>query len=395
MSNDLTVKEIISSNWPNAKIVVADTSEQCIKSVISGETDGALIATYTAQKLARDDVQNRLRTDIVQSVSTELRMAVNADIDRDFYSLWAKTLLTVSAEIQDGIIEKYVDTPSMESSFTQYLFDHPFIWVLFAAAVLSSIFLAVMYTQSVKSRNRQRAISDELALALDVAKAATAVKNEFFSKMSHDIRTPLNAVLGMSQIAKYINDPTRLNEALDNISSEGKYLLTLINSILDVNQLERGSLTLNNAPFYPAKCVKSSIDLLMPMAMRTDRQLLNGKRVLLAEGNALNAEIASELMQSLGITADWAENGAIAAEKFENSTHETYFAVFMDMQMPVMDGVTATLNSRHADHGIPIIAMTANTFDADRQRCIDAGMNGYISKPIDSDSIAEALLRYI
>ena len=67
----------------------------------------------------------------------------------------------------------------------------------------------------------------------------------------------------------------------------------------------------------------------------------------------------------------------------------------MDMQMPVMDGVTATLNSRHADHGIHIIAMTTNTFDADRQRCIDAGMNGYISKPIDSDSIAEALLRYI
>ena len=69
----------------------------------------------------------------------------------------------------------------------------------------------------------------------------------------------------------------------------------------------------------------------------------------------------------------------------------------MDMQMPVMDGVAATLKirtSRHADHGIPIIAMTANTFDADKKRCIDAGMNGYISKPIDPEAIVKALMKF-
>lgn len=274
LSNDLTAKEIIAANWPDAEIITAETTEQCVKSIVSGEADGALLVTYTAQKLARDDIQNRLRTDIVQSASVELRMAVNANIDRDFYGLWSKTLLTVTNEIQDQIIENYVETPAMEYSFVQYLFDHPIIWVLFAAAVLSSVFLAVMYSQSVKSRNKQKAISDELALALDEAKAATAAKNDFFSKMSHDIRTPLNAVLGMSQIAqKYIDDPKRLNEALNSISSEGNYLLTLINSILDVNQLEYGTLELNTSPFDIAKCVKGSIDLLLPMAKKTDRQL--------------------------------------------------------------------------------------------------------------------------
>lgn len=68
--------------------------------------------------------------------------------------------------------------------------------------------------------------------------------------MSHDIRTPLNAVLGMAQIAqKYKDDPARLDGALNNISSEGNYLLVLINSILDVNQLEHSHLELNKAPF--------------------------------------------------------------------------------------------------------------------------------------------------
>lgn len=545
LSNDRTVKELVSANWPNVEVVAAETTEQCVKSVVSGEADGALLVTYTAQKLARDDVQNRLRTDIVQNASVELRMAVNADIDRDFYGLWSKTLLTVSREVQDNVIDKYVETPAAKTSFFQYIFDHPVILVLFAAIVLSMVFLAVMYMQSVKSRNKQKAISDELAQALDEAREATAAKNEFFSKMSHDIRTPLNAVLGMSQIAqKYINDPKRLNEALDSISSEGNYLLSLINSILDVNQLEYGSLELNASPFELTKCVKDSIDLLLPLAHRTDRKLsltcdcgdavvigdqgrlsqivinivsnalkyteagghieaslealpndryrfvckddgigmtedflnhitddyvraedsriskiqgtglgmsivnkltklmggtlsveselgkgsvftveiplepaspeqrnevlapehsdtdrqyLKGKRVLLAEDNVLNAEIATELMQGIGLTVDWAENGAAAVEKLESSVPDTYYAVFMDMQMPIMDGLAATLKirtSRHADHGIPIIAMTANTFDADKKRCIDAGMNGYISKPIDPEAIVKALIKF-
>lgn len=117
LSNDRTVKELVSANWPNAEVVAAETTEQCVKSVVSGEADGALLVTYIAQKLARDDVQNRLRTDIVQNVSVELRMAVNADIDRDFYGLWSKTLLTVSDEMQDNIIDKYVEMPAAKNEF--------------------------------------------------------------------------------------------------------------------------------------------------------------------------------------------------------------------------------------------------------------------------------------
>ena len=123
-----------------------------------------------------------------------------------------------------------------------------------------------------------------------------------------------------------------------------------------------------------------------------------GKRVLLAEDNALNAEIASELMQDLGLSVDWAENGAAAVEKLESSEPDTYYAVFMDMQMPVMDGVAATLKirtSRHADHGIPIIAMTANTFAEDRKRALDVGMNDHVAKPIDMNVLIPTLEKYL
>ena len=97
-----------------------------------------------------------------------------------------------------------------------------------------------------------------------------------------------------------------------------------------------------------------------------------GKRVLLAEDNALNAEIAVELLQSIGLKVDWAEDGQKAVEMFEKSAPGSYFAVFMDMQMPVMDGVEATRRIRASDrpdHDVPIFAMTANTFAADRKKC--------------------------
>lgn len=115
------------------------------------------------------------------------------------------------------------------------------------------------------------------------------------------------------------------------------------------------------------------------------------------EDNELNAEIAMELLQMTGMEIDWAENGNIAVEKFEKSAINTYFAVFMDMQMPVMNGLEATKQIRsldRSDNDILIFDMTANTFTEDRKKCEDAGMNGYISKPIDLKDIENMLMKF-
>lgn len=295
--------------------------------------------------------------------------------------------------------------------------------------------------------------------------------------MSHDIRTPLNVVLGMTQIAqKYKHDPVRLENALDSISSEGNYLLVLINSILDVNQLEHGHVELLKEAFSPSACVKNGAEILRPLADKKEQKLtvtceredcvvvgdanrfsqiiinivsnavkytdiggeidlevmfpkentcrficadngigmtkefvehiyedyvraedsrvsktqgtglgmsvvkgftdlmkgtlqieiepgkgsvftveipfeaaseeeretvlhpavdeeenavkFTGRKVLLVEDNALNAEIAIELLESIGLTVDWAENGKIGLEQYEQSQIGEYFAVF-------------------------------------------------------------------
>ena len=541
-NDHIPVREIISAVWPTVELTVADSAEECARLVLNGEADGALLMSYTAQRLARDDLQNRLRVDIVPGAALEMRMGVNANDSCHFYGLWEKTLLDVADNTSAEIVQEYLEktaTPTL----LEYMFDHPTYLVILCSGTFLLLFMILLYWQSVKSKRKQEKISGELAVALQRAEEATAAKQDFFSKMSHDIRTPLNVVLGMTQIArKYRNDADKLETALGNIATEGNYLLVLINSILDVNQLEHGAIELTQEPFNPADCLQESAEVLRPLYGKkeqhltvdcgcTDRVVLGdanrlkqilinivsnaikytdvgghialslvclpdhryrftctddgigmteefvqhicedyaraedsrvsktqgtglgmsvvkgftelmggtlkiesqlgkgssfiveipfpdasaaqremvlhppaedasdrsgyvGKKVLLVEDNALNAEIAMELLQTIGLNVDWAENGEVGIRRYEDSELDEYFAVFMDMQMPVMDGVTATRlirRSSRRDHDIPIFAMTANTFASDRRSCREAGMTGYIPKPVSVKDIADAL----
>lgn len=534
--------ENIQKNWPNARIVIGQDLKECKELVLSGKVDGALLMTYTAQKMVQEDVQNRLRAVIVPGSDVELRMGMNSNCEREFCSIWKKTLERVSTEIQGEVVQNYTESNTAVSIWA-YFFDHPTFSFSSLGALCALIAFIALYVQTRRSNRRYQRIAAERELALEQAKNATAAKEDFFSKMSHDIRTPLNVVLGMTQVArKYKNEPDRLQYALDSITSEGNYLLVLINSILDVNQLEHGQVELTKEPFNPAVCVRTNAEMLrtladgksqkltvtcdkedqvvvgdinrysqiiiniisnaikytapgghisvslecldnsrcrftcqdngigmtqefaqhiteeyaraedsrvsktqgtglgmavvkgfvdlmggtlqlktapdegstfiveIPFAEATSAQkesILSpapvekavrfaGKRALLVEDNALNAEIAIELLQSIGLSVDWAENGLLAVERLTASPPGTYSVIFMDMQMPVMDGITAARNIRasgHPDHEIPILAMTANTFENDRKLCAEAGMDGYISKPINIHEISAALER--
>ena len=128
-------------------------------------------------------------------------------------------------------------------------------------------------------------------------------------------------------------------------------------------------------------------------------EILSGKRVLLAEDNELNAEIAMAILEDMGIQTERAEDGEVCVEMLQKAEAGYYDFIIMDIQMPNMNGYEATRKIREmtdtAKSGIPIIALTANTFEEDKKKAFEAGMNGHLAKPIDISKLEEMLVSVV
>ena len=131
----------------------------------------------------------------------------------------------------------------------------------------------------------------------------------------------------------------------------------------------------------------------------SDKKSLSGTKILLAEDNDLNAEIAVELLQEEGCTVDRAKDGVECVDMLEKAANGTYQLILMDIQMPVMNGYDAAKKIRRMDDppkaDIPIIAMTANAFSEDKQAALDAGMNDHVSKPINRNILVPTIKKYL
>ena len=124
---------------------------------------------------------------------------------------------------------------------------------------------------------------------------------------------------------------------------------------------------------------------------------LVGKRVLLVEDNDINREIAKSILELYGLQVDTAINGKDAFQLYMKEESGSYYAILMDIRMPVMDGLEATYAIRSAGKTdsakIPILAMTANAFDEDRVQAYQAGMTGYLTKPLEISALLDELAR--
>ena len=192
--------------------------------------------------------------------------------------------------------------------------------------------------------------------------------------VSRGIRTSLSTVLGL----------TRLMNRAQNMESLKKYagqIEVQVQKMMDVLNDKKKPVDLSK---YAGQTAGGS-------EMR-----LEGIRVLLAEDGEMNAEIITRLLTNAGAQCDRAADGMQALRLFEAAQAGTYDVILMDMQMPVMDGCDASRAIRRSMKedaaAIPIVAMTANTFDEVRERIFDAGMDGYLGKPVEPDKLSCALL---
>ena len=199
-------------------------------------------------------------------------------------------------------------------------------------------------------------------------------RNRLYHRVSRGIRTPLNAVVGLTHLLAKAKDSETMKRYAEQIGTQVERALTVLND--------------ERKPVDLSACTAAQV--------QNEEHRLEGIRVLLAEDGEMNAEIIQRLLMNAGAVCDRAADGLQALRRFEAAQTGTYQAILMDMQMPVMDGCEAARAIRQCGRAdaaaIPIIAMTANTFDDVRERIFDAGMDGYLGKPVEPGRLACAVL---
>ncbi|ULQ58519.1 response regulator [Brucepastera parasyntrophica] len=188
----------------------------------------------------------------------------------------------------------------------------------------------------------------------------------------------------------------------------GEDLLVVMISVSDWTDIEQSAKNYGITHFLPKPVLPSTLyntiveladdTLIQEGRQTTDTPDWKGRTILLAEDIAINQEIVIALLEGTGASVICADNGEIALDLFREDP-ERYDLILMDMQMPVMDGICAAEQIRSLDDPaaktVPIVAMTANAFKEDEQRCFDAGMNGHLAKPLEIDSFFRVLDKYL
>lgn len=294
-----------------------------------------------------------------------------------------------------------------------------------------------------KAQKTAQETAEEMAELAEHAQAANKAKTAFLSHMSHDMRTPMNAIIGFTGIAMknnpsdevknclekggdgYINMHYRISDTGIGMSEEftkevfeefaqedsdvrtqyhgvglgmaivKKYVDMMGGTISVQSKKHEGTTFTVDIPLEitDKECNKSDTGF-------SEKVNLTGVNVLLAEDNELNAEIAAVQLEEFGMNVERVADGKNAVEIFRNHPEGTFDVILMDIMMPEMNGYEAAkairaMNDRPDGKNIPIIAMTANSFAEDVQASLDAGMNAHLSKPIVIDEVIKTILRYV
>ena len=546
------LKQHIAFNYPQWKLVDCDSLDDAADMVTNGKADCFLMGA--SQALIYDNSQNFKSIPLTKTMEACFAVKTGEGI---LLSILNKTLKAMPSDMLTSALAIY-DSTADKVTFSDFVKDNMLAFFaavgLFVLSIISIILVLLQKARKAEAvaklaANDTQKLNDKLEIALKKAETASLAKTRFLNNMSHDIRTPMNAILGYAQLMKDElkgKDLPETSEHLKKLQQSGSLLLSIINNVLDMAQIESGKMEidenyariedirqtlfeifedeakkknlelhytiniehehiltditkvkeifvniLSNAIKYTPSggsvmlnidelacdepgymivrtsvsdtgigmsrdyltkifdaftrernttkskitgsglgmsIVKKYVDLLggtidvesefgkgstftVTLKYRiadesyyvknnaenpeTCSEILEGKNILLAEDNDLNAEIAEVILERAGLKIERVEDGIQCVNRIMKMPAGTYDMILMDIQMPQMDGYKATRVIRRLPDKdkacIPIIAMTANAFEEDKRKAIAAGMNGHIAKPIQVDKLLSTL----
>ena len=265
-------------------------------------------------------------------------------------------------------------------------------------AIDPSAFYVLVVDDDKIAAEHARMVLGEVGIRTDIA--ASGEEALRMMEVQHTKQQPYNLVL-MDWNMPGMNGMETTAEIRKNFDAESTVVVMTAYNWGDIHE-EAEHVGVNNFLTKPlsASSVLAELEQIarrnkMDLFKEKERAELSGRRILLAEDMEINAKIMMDILELENISADHAENGRIAVEMFEHSREGTYAAILMDVRMPEMDGLEAAAAIRALERKdakqIPIIALTANAFDEDVQRSLQAGMNAHLTKPVEPEKLYQAL----
>ncbi|MCM1431504.1 MAG: response regulator [Muribaculaceae bacterium] len=262
----LGLRDYLPANYPDATVTEYDNFQDTFDAVYHGEA-GAFIAyaSIVQRQLSGYDKANELKVSYLDKTE-ELCLLVDQD-SAALSVILDKLINQINSEEITSTMLQYV---SIDKSLTlkDFLKQYAYIVIMALAVFVALIVLTfVIYIKKAHAYTRQQEqMQISLQKALDTADAANKAKTNFLSSMSHDIRTPMNAIVGMTDIAKkHMDDKEKLDDCLEKITLSSQHLLTLINDVLDISKIESGKFALNPIHFSLRKTMDNLVNIVRPM----------------------------------------------------------------------------------------------------------------------------------
>ena len=522
---------------PGAEKLLCSTRQEMMEAVRDGKADAAFVYYYMAQAFVNSDTTGTMTYMPLEQPTFSYRMVVSSTENHALAGILTKAMYAMPDNLVEDLATQYTTYKATNLTLADMIRLHP------VTVVAIIVFISWMAVTLIVILNRL-----QTRRKLQQAQAASKAKSTFLSNMSHDIRTPMNAIIGFTNIALHQNSVPEMHNCLKKIEESSDHLLSLLNDVLDLSRIESGKVEfspvpanitavtdsvieivkgmllnrelnfevhreplqnpyvmtepvrireilvniLNNAVKFTKdggtirfdagnrpgadaqhivicyrikdtgigmsedfqknlfdefaqeengvrtqykgtglgmpiskkyvelmggtitvdsrKGVGTTFTVEIPMELTNAEKVektkplvqhndLKGIKVLLAEDNDLNAELATILLEDLGMTVTRAADGQEVVDLFAEHPAGTYDIILMDIMMPKMDGHQAAkaIRAMYADRPdaeeIPIIALSANAFSEDVQASLDAGMNGHVSKPLNMEEVTKVIER--
>ncbi len=264
------INNYIASRYPEEALVRYSNSEDCVRAVLDGEVDATFLYAYAAEQYVQQDARNRLTSVVFGDTSMAYAVGSGVPGGRYLLSLLDKGADSFTEAELDAITAREVDAGTRtDMTLVAFLYRNPIYSVLGVILVLLLLFALAML--AVRSRNQRQlkkkialatgeleAKTEELSRALQAADAANRAKTTFLNNMSHDIRTPMNAIIGYTALTTtHLDNRERAQDYLAKIAQASNHLLSLINDVLDMSRIESGKVTVNERPENLADILQS------------------------------------------------------------------------------------------------------------------------------------------